>query len=218
MSKLESLCIDATDIDTGLEYLPDSLIKIYTDPHNKPNAKVAQLRERLRPYDYNLKSWQIINKSYPNLVIKKTELETQIQAVTAELAQTKQNNSDKTSKITRLESELSILKTTHSKLQRELEKEKNNHQNTKDTHQLQLADLATIIFPSSSINNNLGFTDLKTQAQANKTKLQDLKTVLSAEQKASRELAKKLVEKEKEIAQLKEQLDFQCEEKILFRK
>jgi len=156
MSKLQDLCIDSTDIDSGLEYLSDSLRTFWTDPHNRQNAKVAKIREQLKPYNYNFKSWRIINKSYPNLLIKKTELETQIQKVEKELEQTKQNESERVGKITRLESELKLLKETHSKLKTELDREKQEKQNW-------LLELTTIIFPSSSVTNNLGFADLREQ-------------------------------------------------------
>ena len=177
MSKLQVLCIDATDIDSGLEYLPGNLSdNISCFANTRPNPKVVKIQEQLSPFNYNIKSWQLANSPIVNAVNRIKELETQIQKVTAEL-----------------------------------EQEKNNHQHTKDTHQLQLADLATIIFPSSSVNNNLGFADLKNQAQKNKTKLQDLKTALSEEQKANQLLTETIQQLQQELAQTKAELKEQSE-------
>ncbi|CAJ0824579.1 22174_t:CDS:2 [Entrophospora sp. SA101] len=53
MTKLPSLCIDGTDIDEGLEYLPDTVGTINCDP-KLPNQKVVKIQDQLRPYNYDL--------------------------------------------------------------------------------------------------------------------------------------------------------------------
>jgi hypothetical protein len=66
-TKLESICIEATDVDSGLEYLPTSLStaiqqekkegKRYSRIECSPrgtNAKCKAIQDQLRPFNYDL--------------------------------------------------------------------------------------------------------------------------------------------------------------------
>lgn len=69
LTKLENLCIEATDIDSGLEYLSDLLNeakydtdtkspgakgRVYCSPKRRTRSKVAKIKEQLKPFGYNL--------------------------------------------------------------------------------------------------------------------------------------------------------------------
>jgi len=73
LTKLENLCIEATDIDGGLEYLSDLLNeakydtdtkspgakgRVYCSPKRRPRSKVAKIKEQLKPFGYNLGKWK----------------------------------------------------------------------------------------------------------------------------------------------------------------
>jgi len=73
LTKLESLCIEATDIDSGLEYLPNSLDsakydtdtessgakgRVYCSPKRRSRSKVSKIKEQLKPFGYNLGKWK----------------------------------------------------------------------------------------------------------------------------------------------------------------
>jgi len=62
ITKLESICIEATDVDRGLEYLPASLAektqggnysRIECSPH-QTEAKCLVIQDQLRPFNYDL--------------------------------------------------------------------------------------------------------------------------------------------------------------------
>jgi len=67
LTKLEDICIEATDVNEGLEYLPESLAKaikkningnyssIECSPHDT-NAKCSQIQDQLRPFNYDLEA------------------------------------------------------------------------------------------------------------------------------------------------------------------
>ncbi|CAI2195085.1 2771_t:CDS:2 [Funneliformis geosporum] len=134
MTKLPGLCIDGTDVEEGLEYLPDS---------------IREVREEI---------------------------------ITA-----KQNESDKTKKISRLESKLQLLEQTKTKLEAELEKEQQQHNQTKTNFQSQLRDLATILFPSNHDLSHLSFSALQTQAQKVKEENQASKQKIKELEQAAQE-------------------------------
>lgn len=75
LTKLESICIEATDVNEGLEYLPESLARetkksalmnkneggycnIECSPHST-NAKCKAIQDQLRPFNYDIWSWQL---------------------------------------------------------------------------------------------------------------------------------------------------------------
>jgi hypothetical protein len=76
LTKLKKLCIESTDIDSGLEFLPDSLNeaqydsdtgnsakgRVYCSPKKRPGSKVAKIKEQLKPYGYNLGRWKAVNR------------------------------------------------------------------------------------------------------------------------------------------------------------
>ena len=56
LTKLESICIEATDVNEGLEFLPfgvKKLPKVDCQP-NGTDAKCSIIQEQLRPYDYDI--------------------------------------------------------------------------------------------------------------------------------------------------------------------
>ncbi|CAG8507087.1 7575_t:CDS:1, partial [Ambispora gerdemannii] len=65
LTKLKSICIEATDVNEGLEYLPESLVKetkgggkyssIECSP-NDTNARCSQIQDQLRPFNYDLEA------------------------------------------------------------------------------------------------------------------------------------------------------------------
>jgi len=67
LTKLEAICIESTDVDEGLEYLPRSLVELTSGrieplpysfrclPHI-PEAKVKAIRDQLRPFNYDLEA------------------------------------------------------------------------------------------------------------------------------------------------------------------
>jgi DNA repair exonuclease SbcCD ATPase subunit len=134
LTKLEALCIAGTDIDSGLEYLPESLVKRSeylvnqgsdTNSNNapdcqtiRPDAKVQVIQDQLRPFDYDLTAWRLAN-TFVNSADKISQLEAKIKETEAKLNNTRQNESDKTKKIERLESKLNLLEETKKNLEQE---------------------------------------------------------------------------------------------------
>ena len=64
LTKLEVICIEATDVNEGLEYLPNSLTeatrggmyhRIECSPHNT-NAKCKAIQDQLRPFNYDIEA------------------------------------------------------------------------------------------------------------------------------------------------------------------
>jgi len=65
LTKLTSICIEATNVDRGLEYLPTSLVQatqgggkysqIECSPHDT-NAKCKAIQDQLRPFNYDLEA------------------------------------------------------------------------------------------------------------------------------------------------------------------
>lgn len=64
LTKLKGICIEATDVNEGLEYLPFSLakatrggkyIKIECSSHDT-NAKCSAIQNELRPFNYDLEA------------------------------------------------------------------------------------------------------------------------------------------------------------------
>lgn len=120
-TKLWKFCIEDTDIDSGLEYFESNFPAMTCTPHN-PNSKVKKIQDELRPFNYDIKAWQLAhpNKMYQarpelfeqpesrqkwlNAIISKIE-KTQIK-----LQETKQNEPDKVKRIKRLESKIRELK------------------------------------------------------------------------------------------------------------
>lgn len=86
LTKLASICIEATDVSEGLEYLPMSLAKatswgtdetvkynatvrymsIECSPHENTTAKCVAIQNELRPYNYDLEAWQL---AHPELML-----------------------------------------------------------------------------------------------------------------------------------------------------
>ena len=90
LTKLEMVCIEATDVDSGLEYLPTSIARIthrltqsgggynvrpvaYQQIECAPyreDAKVKTIQDELRPYAYDIEAWQL---AHPELMLKVKE-------------------------------------------------------------------------------------------------------------------------------------------------
>ncbi|CAB4485400.1 unnamed protein product [Rhizophagus irregularis] len=89
--KLENLCINDTDIDSGLEYLPDSIKSFQCSVDKRPEAKVVKIYEQLKTYSisssdalqgrYNLKVW----KKNWKLIKQNEAIQNQIKQVEEEL-------------------------------------------------------------------------------------------------------------------------------------
>ncbi|CAG8448146.1 807_t:CDS:2 [Racocetra fulgida] len=59
LTKLKQICIAGTDVEEGLEYLPDSLAQSIKKKNCRPHrsdAKVAKIQNELRPFDYDLEA------------------------------------------------------------------------------------------------------------------------------------------------------------------
>ncbi|KLL04384.1 MAG: HET domain protein [Mycoplasmataceae bacterium RV_VA103A] len=69
LTKLKELRILNTDIDSGLEYLPDCLesLACYSSTHSIPQRKATKIYEELLFYGWRLKTWKEAN---PELMIK----------------------------------------------------------------------------------------------------------------------------------------------------
>jgi hypothetical protein len=149
LNKLYSICIEATDVDRGLEFLPEHLVKasskttkkfsntsggyyrLECSPHNT-NAKCKAIQDELRPFNYDVEAWQLAHSEKmlisrpeyftdPNSKDKwLTALNNKIPQVREEIINIKQTNSDKTKKIERLENKLKLLEESKTKLEEEL--------------------------------------------------------------------------------------------------
>lgn len=129
LTELKTICIESTDIDSGLEYLPNSLneaqydtdtevpninrSRVFCSPKKRPGSKVAKIKEQLRPYNYDLKAWKLVNKKYPDLVKQRDELLDKIREIESELDQVK---------IQELENFLTRQKSTSQEIIAELER------------------------------------------------------------------------------------------------
>jgi len=54
LNKLADLHIDGTDIDSGLEYLPESLTRLYCYSYKENNTDSEKIRKELEKYDGQL--------------------------------------------------------------------------------------------------------------------------------------------------------------------
>jgi predicted nuclease with TOPRIM domain len=107
----------------------------------------------------------IWKERYQNKTQLVQDLETKIQETKTELERVKTQESEKTAKTERLKTSLRRLEQTKTRLETELAQEQQQHNQTKTNFQSQLRDLATILFPSSSDNSNISFSNLKKQAK-----------------------------------------------------
>jgi hypothetical protein len=138
LTKLESVCIEATAVDSGLEYLSASLAQatkggkkycnIECSSHDT-DAKCKTIQDQLRPFDYDLGAWQLANfdlmlrvnpsnlwKLNPTLFTEKEKIDKLINSLIAKIEETQQElglsqakEAKNTKKIARLESKLSLL-------------------------------------------------------------------------------------------------------------
>lgn len=146
LTKLERICIEATDVDRGLEHLPMSLAKstakrateyeeggylyIECSPHDV-NNRCSQIKEKLMPFDYDLFAWQLTGFCKALLATIKPEssdwggvlmvltrmLDEKIIKTRNELELIELHKSDKVDKIKRLESKLQKLIQTKGEIQ-----------------------------------------------------------------------------------------------------
>ncbi|CAI2162287.1 13555_t:CDS:2 [Funneliformis geosporum] len=118
LTKLKNIFIEATDINEGLEYLPESLIKeskrmgAYSIEcsTNDTDAKCKAIQDQLIPFNYDLEAWQLVNNQYPNLTKHIQELSQKITEIKQELQQTKSQEIEKDKKIKILSKETDNLK------------------------------------------------------------------------------------------------------------
>jgi hypothetical protein len=67
LSKLKDLDISCTDIDFGLEFLPDSIEEFHCGNEGEFKKQAQEIYNELFLYGGNLKSWK---EAYPELMIK----------------------------------------------------------------------------------------------------------------------------------------------------
>jgi Leucine-rich repeat (LRR) protein len=67
LTKLEILTIENTDIENGLEYLPESLVSFFCNNLERPESQSRKLDEELFLYGWNLKNWK---EAHPELMGK----------------------------------------------------------------------------------------------------------------------------------------------------
>lgn len=147
LTELKMICIEATDINEGLEYLPFSLVQVIKEkdqekkyssiecsPHDI-NAKCKVIQNQLRPFNYDLEAWQLAYPekmliSRPKLFAETSSREKWINALSEkirktqrELEITKSSESDKIKKIARLESKLESLQGVKENLEKSTQTE-----------------------------------------------------------------------------------------------
>jgi len=76
MSKLELLYIDDTDIDSGLEYLPDSL-KSFSCSAYREDAKVKIIDQELKKHESLFKMGVVLSSTLLKMVAKKIAIATE---------------------------------------------------------------------------------------------------------------------------------------------
>ncbi len=130
LTKLGTICIEATDVNEGLEYLSMNLAQktrevgydnIECSPHYT-SAKCSAIQDQLRTFDYDLLAWQL---AHPHLMYKarpelffdsevKTKwmsaLRDKLNQTQTKLTELKQTNPNKVKKIKRLETKIHNLK------------------------------------------------------------------------------------------------------------
>ncbi|RHZ35308.1 hypothetical protein [endosymbiont GvMRE of Glomus versiforme] len=160
LSKLESICIEATDIDRGLEYLPSSLAKATVKSEleiecapNRSDAKCKAIQDQLRPFDYDLEAWQLCHSRKIIKVCNEKMPKSETQLITLLLTKIRETQTEitqlnKKKKITRgkrLENRLKLLQKAYDELETELEQKKMLYYETnKVEHYLKLLKKSNI--------------------------------------------------------------------------
>jgi hypothetical protein len=138
LTGLYSICIEATDVDSGLEFLPFILawmtaeeakkdkekggyMYIECSPHNT-NAKCKIIQDQLRPYNYDLEAWQLAHpakmyKAKPEIFFNPeiktkwlTALRDKTNKTQQKLTENKEKEPQAVKRIKRLETKLDNLK------------------------------------------------------------------------------------------------------------
>lgn len=131
LNKLRRICIEATDVNSGLEYLSESLVQatkgrgasdvinciLECSTHNT-GAKCSAIQNELRPYNYDLEAWQLahphlMHKARPELFEQLESREKwlratkdKIEKTQTKLLETQQTELDKIKRIKRLQSKV----------------------------------------------------------------------------------------------------------------
>lgn len=81
LTRLETICIEATDVDNGLEYLSSLKLleetknygysTIECSPHGT-DAKCKAIQDQLRPFNYDIEAWQLVHPE--KMLIARPEL------------------------------------------------------------------------------------------------------------------------------------------------
>ena len=74
LSTLKNICIETTDVDDGLEFLPleiKRLVEMDCRPNNT-NANCKVIQDQLRPFNYDIEAWQLANPE--KMLISRPEL------------------------------------------------------------------------------------------------------------------------------------------------
>ncbi|CAB4414918.1 unnamed protein product [Rhizophagus irregularis] len=210
--KLENLSINDTDIDSGLEYLPDSITIFRCSANKRPEAKVIKIYEQLKTYTmgpsdtfqgrYNLKAWKknwkLIkeNETLQNQIkqiekltsdAKLMELENEKNSLQEKEKELEKKNNQLGIELTNLEQETNNLKQMVEELNAKLKQKEDVHKQTEQ----QIKEKEKKI--GSLITVNL------VEKEGLKEEIKALKESLTANENDMRESEKQLEEKNKEL-------------------
>ena len=100
MCKLKKLDISNTDIDCGLEYLPDTVEEIQYSTNVRPESKVENIAEELEFYNNDIKNWRKNNHSLISVIRDNKSLLTIISIINSTLTRNIDEQSVNLKKIT----------------------------------------------------------------------------------------------------------------------
>lgn len=173
LSKLETLSISHTDIDSGLEYLPDSLKNFYSSTTSGTNFKVKKISKILSDFDEDIEKWRLAGKP---LLSREEGLEKKVQQLKEEL----QREKAKVDKLNQMDQEIStIIQRTGERLKENktkrkvLETQLSDVQEQFQTNQAEIESLkAEINVKQTQIETHSFNQELVSQLQAEKNNLE----------------------------------------------
>jgi hypothetical protein len=212
LTKLEAICIEAADIDSGLEYLPASLAaaiqqekgekrkysRIECSPHDT-DAKCKAIQDQLCSFNYDLAAWQLANfdlvlavnpqslwKLDPTLFTEKeknekliTALITKISETEQKLTQTREQDTNDTAKIQRIESKVIELKNAKIRVEKELtQKIQTHHDHLQKLFEILCTTTIGFINSGSPSDNNILYNLVKEQAEASQKKIAESEEII----------------------------------------
>lgn len=208
LNKLKFLEISNTDIDSGLEYLPESIEELLLFPSHRPQAKVKVIIEELGRFDeaglidiHNfaglLKLWKNANREKIRSVYQQIE-QSKIKSEVSSSSSKKSKNTKRKEKlntaqeqINQLQTELEVEKTKNTSLQKELSFYKHFFDNYFQSKKTELIELR------SKLNKEeQEWLDIYCEASQETEKSSFVKKQLT---RAKENLKEKLSEKELEL-------------------